>query len=199
MILENCRQNTDYKPQTVKETAKQNNHSDKAEREFLTPRKTVKMRPLNNIPQFVSPNLTTDDNDKESDGQLIQNETDSHPLKLIISKTRAPTTVILGDSIRKNVYGNAITKSIKHKKHIVIKHFSGAKIEDIKHYVKPTQEKQPAQITIDVGTNDLPGNKNLDEIAKEIVEFANSIKTSENNVVISSIVSRKDQFNNKAK
>ena len=29
MILENCRQNTDYKPQTVKETAK---HSDKAER-----------------------------------------------------------------------------------------------------------------------------------------------------------------------
>ena len=67
MILENCRQNTDYKPQTVKETAKQNNHSDKAEREFLTPRKTVKMRPLNNIPQFVCLNssdalrMTTND------------------------------------------------------------------------------------------------------------------------------------------
>ena len=45
-ILENYRQNTDYKPQTVKETAKQNTHSDKEEREFLTPRKTVKMRPL---------------------------------------------------------------------------------------------------------------------------------------------------------
>ena len=56
MILENYRQNTDYKPQTVKETAKQNNHSDKGEREFLTPRKTVKMRPFNNILQFVSPN-----------------------------------------------------------------------------------------------------------------------------------------------
>ena len=40
IILENYRQNTDYKPQTVKETVKQNNHSDKAEREFLTPRKT---------------------------------------------------------------------------------------------------------------------------------------------------------------
>ena len=56
MILENYRQNTDYKPQTVKETAKQNNHSDKGEREFLTPRKTVKMKPFNNIIQFVSPN-----------------------------------------------------------------------------------------------------------------------------------------------
>ena len=185
MILENYRQNTDYKAQTVKETAKQNNHSDKGEREFLTSRKTVKMRPLNNIPQFVSLNrfdalrMTTDDNDKESDGQLIQNETDSHPIKSIISKTRAPTTVILGDSIIKNVYGNAITKSMKHKKHVVVKHFSGAKIEDMKHYVKPTQGKQSVRIIIHVGTNDLPGNKNSDAIANEIVEFANSIKTSE--------------------
>ena len=32
MILENYRQNTDYKAQTVKEIAKQNNHSDKGER-----------------------------------------------------------------------------------------------------------------------------------------------------------------------
>ena len=36
------------------------------------------------------------------------------------------------------------------------------------------------------------------EIANKIVEFANSIKTSENNIVVSSIVSRKDRFNNKA-
>ena len=99
MILENYRQNTDYKPQTIKETTKQNNHSDKGERKFLPPRRTVKMRPLNNIPQFVSPNrfdglrMTTDDNSKDPDGQLIQNETDLHPLKSIISKTRirAPT------------------------------------------------------------------------------------------------------------
>ena len=75
--------------------------------------------------------MTTGDNDE--DRQLIQNENDSHPIKSIISKTRAPTTVILGDSIIKNVYGNAITKSIKHKKHVVVKHFSGAKIEDMKH------------------------------------------------------------------
>ena len=79
-------------------------------------RKTVKMRPLNNIPQLVSLNrfdilrMTIDDKDKESDGQLIQNETDSHPLKSIISKTRVPATVTLGDSIMKDVYGNAITK-----------------------------------------------------------------------------------------
>ena len=66
------------------------------------------------------------------------------------------------------------------------------------HYVKPTQEKQPPQIIIHVGT-DLRGKKNSDKIANEIVEFANSIKTRENNVVVFSIVSRKDRINNKAK
>ena len=199
IILENYRQNANYKPQTVKETAIQNNHSDKGKREFLTHRKTVKMRPLNNILQFIPPNrfdalrMTTDDNNKESDEQLIQNETDPHLLKSIISKTkaRAQIAVILEESIVKNVYGNAITKSMKHKKHVVIKHLSGTKIEDMKHYVKPTQEKQPAQIIIHVNHSD--------EIANEIVQFANSIKKSKNNVLVSSIVSRKDQFNNKAK
>ena len=124
--------------------------------------------------------MTTDDNDKESGEQLIQNESDSHSQKLIISKTKntAPTTVILGESIL-TVYDNAITKSIKHTKHVVVKDFPGAKIEDMKH-VKPMHEKQPAQIIIHVGTNNLLGNKNSDDIAKETVGFANLAKTSKN-------------------
>ena len=124
--------------------------------------------------------MTTDDNDKESGEQLIQNESDSHSQKLIISKTKntAPTTVILGESIL-TVYDNAITKSIKHKKHVVVKDFPGAKIEYMKH-VKPMHEKQPAQIIIHVGTNNLLGNKNSDDIAKETVGFANLAKTSKN-------------------
>ena len=67
------------------------------------------MRPLYNIPRFVSANgfdelRMTTDNNKESDEQLIQKENDSHPLKSIISKTktRDPTRVILGDSIVKS-------------------------------------------------------------------------------------------------
>ena len=67
------------------------------------------MRPLYNIPRFVSANgfdalRMTTDNNKESDEQLIQKENDSLPLKSIISKTktRDPTRVILGDSIVKS-------------------------------------------------------------------------------------------------
>ena len=59
----------------------------------------------------------------------------------------------------------------------------------MKNYVKLTQEKQPAQIIINIGTNDLLGSKTSAKIANEIVEFANSINTSENNVIVSSLVS----------
>ena len=44
-----------------------------------------------------------------------------------------------------------------------------------------------------------PDNKKSDKISHETVEFANSIKTNENNVVASSIISRKDRIRNKAK
>ena len=64
----------------------------------------------------------------------------------ISSKPKAPKTVILGYSIVKNVYGNIITRSVKHQKHVVVKHFSGAKIADMNHYKKPTQEKPPAEL-----------------------------------------------------
>ena len=77
------------------------------------------------------------------------------------TKTRVPTTIILGDSVVKNANGNAIVKSIKHKKHVAVKHFSGPEIEDMKHYVKPTQEKQPSQITIRIGTNGLPRQQKI--------------------------------------
>ena len=104
---------------------------------------------------------------------------------------------MLGGSIVKN---NAITKLIKHKKHVVVKHFSDAKIKDMKHYVKPTQEKTTCKYNYcHVDTKDLRNNKNSVKVANEIVEFATSIKTSENNVVVFSIVPRKDRFNNKAK
>ena len=92
---------------------------------------------------------------RDSDDQFPNISTKNTPPK------RAPTTVILGDSIVKNVCGNNITKSMKHKKHVVVKNFSGAKIDDMYHYTKPTQKKSPAEIIIHVGTNTYPVKKNL--------------------------------------
>ena len=102
------------------------------------------------------------------------------------SKPEAPTTVILGDSIVKNVCGNIIIESVKHQKHVVVKPFSGAKVADINHYKKPKQEKSPADIIIHVGTNDLSSDK-------EIMQLTKSVKTAANKVAVSSIPPRKDK------
>ena len=58
--------------------------------------------------------MTANDNEKETDEQLIQNKTDLHLLKSIISKTktRASTTVILGYSILKKT---SMAMLLRHK------------------------------------------------------------------------------------
>ena len=78
------------------------------------------------------------------------------------------------------------------KKHVVVKHFSGAKVEDRKHYMKPTQEKSPAQIIFYIVTNHLVTKKEFNEIGNEIIQLAKSAKTDKNKVAISSLVPRKD-------
>ena len=51
--------------------------------------------------------------------------------------------------------GHNISKAPKFKKYVVLKHFSGAKVHDMKHCMKPTKEKPPAQIIFHIETNDL--------------------------------------------
>ena len=96
---------------------------------------------------------------------------------------------------RKNVYEHTISKSGKFK-HVVTKHFSGAKVDDMKHCMKPTQKKSPAQIIFHI---DLVTNKDFNEIANKIVQLAKSAKTDKNKVAISCLVPRKDKLNAKAK
>ena len=137
---------------------------------------------------FFSPNRfeILQDNIKEIDHDVnennpIDNNSDSSKGKEKTmskknSKTKAPTTVILGESILKNVYGNVISKATKLKKHVVVKHFSGAKVDDMKHYMKPTQEKLPAHIIFHIGTNDLVTNKDSNEMQTKLFNLPNLLK-----------------------
>ena len=58
----------------------------------------------------------------------------------------------------------------------------------MKHYTKTIQEKSPTQIIFHIN---LVTNKDSNEIANEIVQFAKSSKTDENKVTISSLVHAK--------
>ena len=59
-------------------------------------------------------------------------------------------------------------------KKTVVKTFPGASVADMKHYVKPTLEKNPELIILHVGTNDIP-QKEPEEIVKEIESLCTGI------------------------
>ena len=48
---------------------------------------------------------------------------------------------------------------MKHQKHVIAKHFSGAKIADKNRCKKSILEKSPAEIIIHVGINDISSDK----------------------------------------
>lgn len=65
--------------------------------------------------------------------------------------------------------------------------------------MKPTQEKLPAQINFQIGTNDLVTNRDSKEIANEIVQLSKSAKTDKSKIAILRLLPRKYQLNAKAK
>ena len=77
--------------------------------------------------------------------------------------------------------------------------FLRQKIAGMNHYKKPTQEKLPAQIILHMGTNTLSSDEEPKDIANDIIQLVESIKTDVNKVAVSSILPRKDESNNKAK
>ena len=65
-------------------------------------------------------------------------------------------------------------------------------------YIKPSQRDFKPEIFVShVGTNNLPSNKSPTEFSEDIVTLAESMKTENNKIIISSIVCRPDSFREK--
>ena len=67
----------------------------------------------------------------------------------------------------------------------------------MEYHAKPTSRADPDNIR-HVGTNDLPTQKNPNEIAKSIVQLMLALKSKSCVVSISSITTRGDQYRKKA-
>ena len=66
-------------------------------------------------------------------------------------------------------------------------------------HLKPTlRDFNRGLFIIHIGTNDLPSNKTSNEIAKEIVNLAESVKKPSSNIVNSDIVTGEDGYKTKA-
>ena len=71
---------------------------------------------------------------------------------------------------------------------IYIKSFSGAKTSCMEDYVKPSLRSKTKHLILHVGKNDLNPNKTSEVITKEIVDLATSLKNSQSDVSVSSIM-----------
>ena len=107
-----------------------------------------------------------------------------------------PTVVIIGDSMLKNVHGWRLSKNVRAE----VKSFSGATVEDMFDYIKPTLKNQPDEIIIHIGTNNLK-RSNPREVAEKIVDLGHMVcnQSPAIKVTISFLITRNDKENLAAK
>ena len=105
------------------------------------------------------------------------------------AQTRKPVTVIEGDSIIQNIRGWSLSKT----NNVGVKPFPGQTLEDMENYIKPILRKDPENIIIHVGTNEV-NSKEPRLTAEGIVNLARQIKgdAPNINIAISRLVSRAD-------
>ena len=106
-------------------------------------------------------------------------------------------TVVVGDSIIKNLQGRKLAKAVGHW--VVVKAFPAATIHDMKSHIIPTVERCPDQICLHIGTNDLK-SKEPHVVADAIVDLAREIENScDAEIVLSEITTRNDAHSDAVK
>ena len=102
------------------------------------------------------------------------------------------TTVVVGDSITKNVQGIKLAKTVGHR--VVVKPFPGATVRDMRSHIVPTIDKSPDQICLHVGTNDLKSSTQSD-VADATIDLAREVENaSESEIIISELTARNDDY-----
>ena len=115
------------------------------------------------------------------------------------SKRRGkPTTYILGDSIVKDIKSFKMAQATGNEEQVYVKTFSGANVNDMKSHVVPILNRAPQKIILHCGTNDLSSKQTPAEIAGNIVPLATEMKDEDNEIFVSGLVRRNDEFNGKA-
>ena len=122
----------------------------------------------------------------ENNGNIIDRSKEFKKVKS--TKGNKKSITILGDSMLKDIKPFKMRNSLPNHK-LFVKSFSGATVEEMGDYMKPSLKFDPDHIIIHSGTNDLKSNKDAAEIATDIIKLANNAKTDTNAVTISGIIS----------
>ena len=95
----------------------------------------------------------------------------------------------------KDIEQHKIRKGLGNNDKVYVKQFSGANIEHMKSYVIPSKSFDNDLVILHVGTNDLREKKTAKEIATNIIDLAIDMKTDKNDIMVSGIIPRKDEYN----
>ena len=99
----------------------------------------------------------------------------------------------------KKLNGYFLTKKVRHKYLIKVRSLTGAKVSCMVDHVKSTlRDSKANHIILHVWTNDLRTEKTASQITKSIMDLKTSLKNNGNLVIVSDIVTRFDNLNNKA-
>ena len=107
------------------------------------------------------------------------------------------TITVIGDSCIKDIKTNKLKKHLGSGKKMFIKSFPGATVKQMIHYVKPSLEYNPNLIVMHCGANDLRSEQPADAIAESVVKLSKTIKTDENDKIISGLTPRSDKHGSK--
>ena len=99
----------------------------------------------------------------------------------------------------KKLNGFLLTRKLNHKCLVKVRPFNSAKVRCMHDHVKPTvRDFDPDHIILHRGTNDLNSVRTSSQIAREVIDLANSLKSDKNKISISLLTPRCDKLNNKA-
>ena len=106
---------------------------------------------------------------------------------------------IAGDSIIQHVQGWKLSTS---DKHVAVKSFSGARISDMDDYLKPLLRKEPDEVILHVGTNNIRDESSR-SVAEGIINMASQVQQDfpSTRLTISPLLPRSDnlELNDKIK
>ena len=113
-------------------------------------------------------------------------------------RTNQKKTLIVGDSIVKNIEGWRLNKRMKFS--VAVKSIPGTATKGVKHHIKGClEDNSPDSIMLHVGTNNLKNKESAESIANDIMDVAIFIRNEKTSVFVSGLSVRNDRLNDKGK
>ena len=112
--------------------------------------------------------------------------------------TNRKNTLIVGDSIIKNIEGWRLNKRMKSS--VAVKSIPCATTKGMKNHIKGyLGDNSPDSVILHVGTNNLKNKESVEDIANDIMDIAIFIRNEKTNVFVSVLTVRNDRLNDKGK